>query len=113
MSSTENSDTQFGMVKWFNHTRGYGFISLVSKNKNSNEQRDIFVHHSNLLTQANIYKTLSQGEYVQLEIKEDDNGKEYASNVSGLFGGPLMCETQRSRFRESSDDNRQDESRNE
>jgi len=102
MSSDTNP--QFGLVKWFNHTRGFGFISLVNENTKNDEQTDIFIHHSNLLTQANIYKTLSQGEYVQLEIKKDNNGKEYASNVSGLFGGPLMCESQRTRFRESSED---------
>ena len=47
------ADGRFGgTVKWFNNTKGYGFIALDSG-------REVFVHYSAI--QGNGYKTLDEG----------------------------------------------------
>ena len=60
-----------GKIKWFNPTKGYGFIEQeVSK--------DVFLHVS-ALEEAGI-KTLQEGETVSFDIGEN-KGKENAINV--------------------------------
>jgi cold shock CspA family protein len=90
------SQRHTGMVKWFNNKTGYGFISLGKE--------DIFVHHQQLSVSQNQYKYLVQGEYVEFEKKELSEGKHktMAVNVSGVNGGPLMCET-RQKMRDTRD----------
>lgn len=82
-----NTEKQTGCVKWFNSTRGYGFITNVD----SNEGKDYFVHHTGLSTQSNVYKTLTPGEYVEYDEKVENN-KNFAINVTGIRGGKLLCE---------------------
>lgn len=79
-----------GRVKWFNNKSGYGFITL-SESDNS----DVFVHHSALSVGEEQYKYLVQGEYVEFEMSRVSGGSHewQASNVRGLHGGKLMCET--------------------
>jgi len=60
-----------GIVKWFNDRKGYGFIS-------QEEGNDVFVHFSSI--QSTGYKTLSEGDRVEVEIEESDRGPE-AKNV--------------------------------
>ena len=61
-----------GKVKWFNESKGYGFIKQESG-------RDIFVHYSEI--QEDGYRTLSEGETVEFEVREGSKGLE-ATNVS-------------------------------
>jgi CspA family cold shock protein len=83
-----------GRVKWFNSKTGYGFVS-VSDGPHSGT--DVFVHHSNINVDSQQYKYLVQGEYVEFELTPLENSKYewQASNVSGIGGGKLMCETRR------------------
>ena len=60
-----------GKVKWFNESKGYGFITLDSGS-------DVFVHHSEI--QGEGYKSLKEGEKVQCEVKEGPKGQQ-ATNV--------------------------------
>ena len=60
-----------GTVKWFNETKGYGFIS-------SDGGEDVFVHFSAI--QSDGYKTLSEGEQVEFELMAREKGN-HASNV--------------------------------
>ena len=84
------TDVKTGCVKWFNNTKGYGFINNVD-----NGDYDLFVHHSNLNVGSDVYKTLTPGEYVEYtEVVE--NNKYYAKNVTGIRGGKLLCENRRS-----------------
>ena len=75
-----------GKVKWFNPRAGYGFITRIE------DESDVFVHHSGLKPKNECFKTLYTGEYVEMEITTDENGKHFASNVTGMKGCELMCE---------------------
>ena len=76
-----------GYVKWFNNKTGYGFITF--------ENEDIFVHHQQLKVQNNQYRYLVQGEYVEFVRSDLNTGKHkcMATEVTGVHGGLLMCET--------------------
>jgi len=63
-----------GTVKWFNNTKGYGFITPESGN-------DVFVHHSAI--QADGYKSLDEGQAVEFEIQQGAKGA-HAANVVKL-----------------------------
>lgn len=54
-----------GKVKWFNNTKGYGFIEYT-------EDEDIFVHYSAI--ELDGYKTLSEGDVVHYELLKTDKG---------------------------------------
>ena len=64
-----------GTVKWFNAQKGYGFISVENSD-------DIFVHFSAI--QIDGYKTLNEGQKVEFEVVDGDNGKPQAANVTVL-----------------------------
>jgi CspA family cold shock protein len=55
-----------GTVKWFNETRGFGFISPADGSQ------DVFVHFSSI--QKDGFKTLAEGQAVVFESKEGDKG---------------------------------------
>ena len=82
-----------GRVKWFNSKAGYGFITV--NDCESNDERDIFVHHTDIQVDQSQYKYLVQGEYVMFDIRPTDkaNHSINAVNVKGMNGGKLMCET--------------------
>ncbi len=54
-----------GKVKWFNDSKGYGFIEQESGD-------DVFVHHSSI--QGEGFKTLEEGQSVEFEIEQDAKG---------------------------------------
>jgi len=98
MSSTNDvvtpSERLTGRVKWFNNSTGYGFITITDGDRSGS---DIFVHHSAVQVESQQYKYLVQGEYVELELVKSSSGPHewQASNVNGIKGGKLMCETRR------------------
>lgn len=77
-----------GHCKWFNNKLGYGFIRVCT---GALKGADIFVHHSGLKPLNSSFKTMYKGEYVNFNIIEGRNGKQ-AVDVTGIFGGPLMCD---------------------
>lgn len=93
-ATTSTADRFTGRVKWFNNKAGYGFITVTDGARSGS---DIFVHHSGLGVSGEQYKYLVQGEYVEFEIVAVKGGAHdsQASNVSGIKGGKLMCETRR------------------
>lgn len=58
---------QEGTVKWFNNTKGFGFIS-------SSDGKDIFVHYSNIESDGDGFKSLHEGDQVQFDVQETDKG---------------------------------------
>jgi len=84
-----------GMVKWFNNKAGYGFITVRDDVEQNGD--DIFVHFSSIQVADSQYKYLVPGEYVEfvLEASETGDHKYHAQNVSGIRGGPILCETRR------------------
>lgn len=65
-----------GKVKWFNDSKGYGFIK-------QEQGRDIFVHYSEI--QGDGFRTLAEGETVEFELREGPKGLE-AANVARVAG---------------------------
>jgi CspA family cold shock protein len=60
-----------GRVKWFNDSKGYGFIEQENG-------PDVFVHFSAIQTEG--FKSLKEGESVEFEITEGPKGPQ-ATNV--------------------------------
>ena len=92
-----------GRVKWFNNKSGYGFVTILDGEKIG---RDCFVHHSGIKDVKNPsqYNYLVEGEYIEFVlVPSKDGAHEFqASNITGICGGKLMCET-RTRFAERKD----------
>ncbi|WP_032093543.1 MULTISPECIES: cold-shock protein [Pasteurellaceae] len=63
-----------GTVKWFNETKGFGFLQAESG-------EDVFVHFSAI--QSNGFRTLKEGQAVAFDIVDDKRGKK-AENVTIL-----------------------------
>ena len=95
------TETTNGRVKWFNNKAGYGFITV--SDCETKEERDIFVHHSEIRVEQSQYKYLVQGEYVEFVIaplvRETRENDIHATLVRGVNGGKLMCETRTERMR--------------
>ncbi|HCC5750014.1 TPA: cold-shock protein [Morganella morganii] len=64
-----------GSVKWFNESKGFGFITPADGSK------DVFVHFSAI--QSDSFKTLFEGQNVTFNIEDGAKGPS-ASNVVGL-----------------------------
>ena len=88
-------ETLTGTVKWFNNKAGFGFITICEEGEY--KDKDIFVHYSSIRVSNSQYKYLLQGEYVDFTlVKANSDTHEFqAMNVSGVKGGPIMCETRR------------------
>eukprot|EP00798_Chlamydomonas_sp_ICE-L_P001861 gene1861-33276_t len=78
-----------GQVKWFNDRLGYGFCTVI--NDSVHKGRDIFVYHSGIRPLTSNYKTLRKGEYINFNVMNGHNGMQ-AVDVTGICGGPLMCD---------------------
>ncbi len=54
-----------GTVKWFNATKGYGFLS-------QDGGEDVFVHHSAIEMEG--YRTLTEGQQVEFSVEKGPKG---------------------------------------
>lgn len=63
-----------GIVKWFNASKGYGFIQRQSG-------EDVFVHFSAI--QSDGYRSLNEGQSVEFEVRKGPKGLQ-AENVTSL-----------------------------
>jgi len=68
------SERIIGTVKWFNASKGFGFIARDSG-------QDVFVHQSDI--QAEGYRTLEEGQRVEFQVESGDKGPK-AINVKVL-----------------------------
>ena len=62
-----------GTVKWFNSSKGFGFI-------NSEEGNDVFVHFSALAGDDDDFKTLNENDEVEFDVVQGEKGPQ-ANNV--------------------------------
>ena len=62
-----------GSIKWFNESKGFGFISQ------ENDGEDVFVHYSAI--QGDGFKTLAEGQQVTFETEQGPKGLQ-ATSVS-------------------------------
>jgi CspA family cold shock protein len=60
-----------GKVKWFNDTKGFGFIE-------SDDGTDVFVHHTDIQSEG--FRSLAEGEAVEFEVTQGPKGLK-ATNV--------------------------------
>lgn len=63
-----------GSVKWFNDSKGFGFITPNDGSK------DVFVHYSAIITNERGRVTLSQGDEVEFDVEQGKKGPQ-AANV--------------------------------
>ncbi len=54
-----------GTVKWFNDSKGFGFIT-------AEDGKDVFVHHTSI--QAQGFKSLAEGDKVTFDVEKGDKG---------------------------------------
>ena len=73
------SERYIGTVKWFNATKGYGFIGR-------DDGDDVFVHFSAITMDG--YRSLKQDQKVEFEIEQGPKGLQ-AANVIPLDGAPM------------------------
>jgi CspA family cold shock protein len=66
-------ERETGTVKWFNSTKGYGFIERDAGG-------DIFIHYSGI--RGSGYRSLEEGQRVEFEIVESDKGMQAQDVVS-------------------------------
>jgi CspA family cold shock protein len=71
------SDRFVGTVKWFNATKGYGFIG-----RDDEQGDDVFVHFSAITMEG--YRSLKQGQKVEFEVEQGPKGLQ-AANVTPVL----------------------------
>lgn len=69
------SEPVIGTIKWFNNTKGFGFI------ERDNDEPDVFVHYSAI--EADGYRSLEEGDRVEFVIEETSKGLQ-ASHVKKI-----------------------------
>jgi len=72
-----------GTVKWFNTTKGFGFVADDEGGK------DYFVHQTSIKMEG--FRFLEEGERVQFDVATGEKGQQ-AINVTGINGAPLSAQ---------------------
>ena len=69
------SDHETGTVKWFNNSKGFGFVEREQGD-------DVFVHYSSILDTGG-FRTLNEGQKVEFSLTEGQKGLQ-ANDVTSL-----------------------------
>lgn len=103
--------TSWGIVKWFDNKRGYGFITYKGGDDSNLVDTNVFVHFTAIQPKYNSYKTLIGGEYVSFNTHKNEKGIQ-AVNVQGYKGGSLFCDTNILPFSVTSDNKSEEQQDN-
>ena len=92
----ENTMQEFGtkigqVIRFFNR-KGYGFI------KDLDDDKDYFVHNTDIILSNEGYRKLYPGEYVSYNLVERD-GKQVCTDIRGVMGYPLLVENAEHTYR--------------
>ncbi len=77
-----------GKIKWFNNSKGFGFIGL-------DDGADVFVHFSAI--QGEGYKSLEEGDLVEFEVTQGQKGPQ-AENVTKVYHYEYNFQLKANRF---------------
>lgn len=69
-----NTNTEKGTVKWFNESKGFGFIERESGS-------DVFAHYSSIASSG--FKTLTEGQQVTFTVTDGQKGPQ-AENIAAV-----------------------------
>jgi cold shock CspA family protein len=86
----ETQAKHIGRCKWYDKKKGFGIITVNDKS--------IFAHHTAIRVSSSQYRYLVDGEYVEFCMTYTNNPSNsnhncQATNITGINGGKLMCET--------------------
>ena len=59
------AEREIGTVKWFNSSKGFGFITREG-------QEDVFIHYSSIRGEG--FRTLDEGQQVEFEVVQSEKG---------------------------------------
>ena len=95
ITAAKTMGNEVGNVIWFDQKKGFGFIKIITP-KSEYLEKEVFVHYSSVKSE-NRFKKLYPGENVSLDVVKNTDtnasGKEFiCSNVSGLYGSPLLVD---------------------
>jgi cold shock CspA family protein len=82
MLQMSSDDIVKGTVKWFDSTKGFGFVVP------DDGTPDVFVHQTAI--QADGFRSLAEGEAVEFKVEMDGNGRRKASQVTGPDGNNVQ-----------------------
>ena len=77
-----------GQCKWWSNRLNYGFITVMGPVERG---VDLFCHHTGIRPLNSKYRTLRKGEYCNFDVVDGPKGRQ-AVRVTGIGGGPLMCD---------------------
>ncbi|KAF6262179.1 nucleic acid binding protein [Scenedesmus sp. NREL 46B-D3] len=80
-----------GVVKWFNATKGFGFVTPADSGE------DLFVHQTSI--QAEGFRSLREGEEVEYDVEAGNDGRTKAVKVTGPEGAAPQGAPRRSSYR--------------
>jgi cold shock protein len=78
-SKSREGQSSMGVVKWFDASKGYGFIAVGNGD-------DVFVHYHQILGHEQDYKSLVAGQTVEFNLVTGKGGKPAAANVRVVEG---------------------------
>ncbi len=67
-----------GTVKWFNDSKGFGFITR------DDGEKDVFCHHSAIQDTGDDYRTLAENQKVEFDVVQGEKGPA-AENVTKIL----------------------------